>query len=148
MTKKKIDIIKEYEKNATQAANETQKKEFLLNLLPKIFPEEENRIKEIINGSEETIREIKQKDRSKTGRADTYTGKLLIEFENSLKKSGEHAKQQLIEYLSGIQSKKKNVFDFKPITSDGIIWRVYSFNKEIILNEKIWENKNLLVINE
>lgn len=146
--KKKIDIIKEYEKNATQAANETQKKEFLLNLLPRIFPEEENRIKEIINGSEETIREIKQKDRSKTGRADTYTGKLLIEFENSLKKSGEHAKQQLIEYLSGIQSKKKNVFDFKPITSDGIIWRVYSFNKEIILNEKIWENKNLLVINE
>lgn len=63
---------------------------------------------------------------AKKGRADAYHGNAIIEFENSLKATGAHAKEQLKEYVSGIwnseHSKRRALL---AIATDGIVWQTY-----------------------
>ena len=62
----------------------------------------------------------------KNGRADSYHGNVVIEFENSLEATGAHAKEQLKEYVSGIwNSEKPPRRPLLAIATDGIVWQSY-----------------------
>ncbi len=59
------------------------------------------------------------------GSADTLYNKIIIEFENNLKASLKHAKEQLAGYLLG-QFKSGEGYNFTLIASDCITWKVFS----------------------
>ena len=120
--------IATYRQQVQNANNEQAKKERLLTLLGQLFgddPEASNQIDRLALGSEKWIVDIKLKDRIKTGRADTVAGTTIIEFENDLRKTGDHAVDQLKEYVYG-EWQRGQRGPFTLITSDGLVWRVYA----------------------
>ncbi len=75
---------------------------------------------------EKRILRIDTSNGLKNGRADSYHGNAVIEFENSLKATGTHAKEQLREYVSGIwNSEKSPRRPLLAIATDGILWQTY-----------------------
>lgn len=73
----------------------------------------------ITAGAEKTILNIPRKDKLHGGRADTLYNNIIIEFENSLKVSLKHAKEQLAGYLLG-QYKSGHGYNYTLIVSDFI----------------------------
>lgn len=81
------------------------------------------------------------KTNSTGGSADTLFNKIIIEFENDLRKTGQHAKDQLAGYLLG-QGRSGRGYDYTLIASDFINWRVYSPAQECIaLLDQLKENE-------
>ncbi|MEZ4526142.1 MAG: N-6 DNA methylase [Desulfobacterales bacterium] len=68
---------------------------------------------------------IPRKDRLHRGSADTLYNCIIIEFENSLKASLKHAKEQLAGYLLG-QFRSGEGYNFTLIASDCITWKVFA----------------------
>ena len=104
------------------------KKEHFKNLLIRLFDyheETKNIIDVITSGTEKPILNIPRKDKIHRGSADTLYNKVIIEFENNLKVSLKHAKEQLAGYLLG-QYKSGHGSDYVLIASDLITWRVYT----------------------
>lgn len=136
----------EYIDQINKLANETQKKERFLSLLERIFSNN-RRIKNIIDkftGGAEKYLIVSREGKKAAGYADTQYENVVVEFENNLKKTEEHAKSQLLEYLSGIYKSKQKI-NYKLISSDGIKWIIYYFDLTEIRNKKItWNNNNLL----
>lgn len=122
------DLILNYYRKVKQASKEFTKKEIFKDLLNRLYlhsPEIISEIDKMSLGSEKTILNIKLKNRDKTGYADTYYNKVIIEFENNLAKSIEHAKEQLIEYLVGSYNSGED-YNFTLIASDFLEWRIFS----------------------
>lgn len=116
-----------YLKNVRSANKESTKKEHFKDLLNRLFaghPDIMPEIDKISAGAEKAILNIPRIGRTKRGSADSQYNNVIIEFENDLKKSGNHAVDQLREYFLG-EYKSGNGIKSTLITSDCLEWRVY-----------------------
>ncbi|EDN71553.1 conserved hypothetical protein [Beggiatoa sp. PS] len=137
--KSNISAIQTYFQAISQANTEAAKKELFQTLLTRLFDHDAaaTAIIDSMNlGAEKTIFNIPLKNRLKTGRADTQYNNVIIEWEKSLAKTGEHAKEQLVEYLAG-NWKSEQFYHFILIATDGIQWRIYAPNYESLIAQKL-----------
>jgi hypothetical protein len=128
MTDTKSILIKEYFYKVKQANKEHTKKEAFKDLLNRLYSADKDILKlidKISLGSEKTILNIPRKDKLHKGSADTLYNKIIIEFENDLKQTLAHAKEQLAGYLLG-QFNSGEGYNFTLIASDFITWKVYA----------------------
>ena len=121
--------IQQYLANVQQANSEEAKKLLFQSLLTTLFQHDADAlaiIQTMSKGAEKTIFNIPASPKhKKIGRADTQYNQIIIEWEKDLKRTGEHAVEQLKQYLAGnLQS--GNTLDFTLIATDGIEWRIYT----------------------
>ncbi|TAL69419.1 MAG: restriction endonuclease [Bacteroidetes bacterium] len=127
MTSRK-ELILSYLNDIKSANKELIKKEHFKDLLNKLYSENDEILKiinKISKGAETTILNIPRKDKLHRGSADTLYNKIIIEFENDLKTSLNHAKEQLAGYLLGKFNSGEG-YNFTLIASDFINWKIYS----------------------
>ena len=126
MQNDKNHIIIEYLRKVKSANKEFTKKELFKDLLRSLYagkPEIEKIIDAMSLGAESAIFNIPRRDRMSRGSADTLYNNIIIEFENSLKVSYKHAKEQLAGYYLGkFNSNEGSAFAL--IASDFINWKV------------------------
>ena len=110
-----------------RANSEEARKQLFFTLLTQLFtdPDSLRRIREMNLGAERTVFEIPLPDRLKTGKADTQTRNVLIEFEKDMRRTGAHAEDQLREYVAG-NWRSGQGFDFTLIATDCQRWRIYA----------------------
>lgn len=145
----RIDEIKNYRKQVSQANKESIKKEAFKDLLNRLFahnPDTKKIVDIITSGAERPIFNIPRRAGIGRGSADTAYSKIIIEFENDLRSTLKHAKEQLAGYLLG-QYREGNDYNYTLIASDLITWKVFSIDisslenlstlreDEVILNE-------------
>ncbi len=127
MTDTLLKHISAYYNTVKQAQSEAAKKEALKDLLNRQYsnsPEVLKQIDRITLGAEKVVFNIPKAGNKKTGRADTLYNNIIIEFEKDLRRSGEHAKEQLAEYFLGSYHSGKE-YNLTLIITDCITWRVY-----------------------
>ncbi len=127
MTGIKSTLIKEYLDKVESANKELTKKEAFKDLLNRLYSDDKEIIRlidKITLGAERTVLNIPRKDRVHKGSADTLFNNIIIEFENNLKITLEHAKEQLAGYLLG-QLRSGEGYNFTLIASDFINWKVF-----------------------
>lgn len=132
-------LIHEYLKNIQDANSESAKKSLFKTLLVRLFDKDPliaRLIDEFDTGAETTVFNIPLAHRTKTGSADTQYRNVIIEFEKDLKKTEAHAKEQLIEYLSGNWLSGNNL-DFVLVSTDCITWKIYFPDYEKLINVDI-----------
>lgn len=123
----KTDLIKEYLSKVKSANKELTKKEAFKDLLNRLYSGDKeilNLIDKITLGAEKTIVNIPRKDKLHRGSADTLYNQIIIEYENNLNLSLDHAKEQLAGYLLG-QLRSGKGYHFTLIASDFINWKVF-----------------------
>jgi hypothetical protein len=128
MTDTKSTLIKEYFHKVKQANKEHTKKEAFKDLLNRLYNDDKDILRlvdKISLGSEKTVLNIPRKDKLHKGSADTLYNKIIIEFENDLKQTLTHAREQLAGYLLG-QFNSGEGYNFTLIASDFITWKVYA----------------------
>jgi len=128
MEENRKQIITDYIGKINKASKELNKKEHFKDLLHRLYPSDvktQKIIDKISAGSEASVLNIPRKDRLHRGSADSLFNKVIIEFENDLRKTGEHAKEQLAGYLLG-QFNSGEGYNFTLIATDCLVWRVYS----------------------
>ena len=145
----KNKLIKEYFKKVKNANKELPKKEAFKDLLNRLYSGDkqiEKIIDQITLGAESSVLNIPRKDKMHRGSADTLYNKIIIEFENDLKTTIKHAKEQLAGYLLG-QFNSGEGYNFILIASDCINWKVFSPDVSCIdrLNEL---KEDELILNE
>jgi uncharacterized protein YfbU (UPF0304 family) len=149
MNKSKIEIIGKYRQKVITANKELTKKEAFKDLLNRLYANDQDIIQiidKISLGAETSVLNIPRKDKLHRGSADTLYNKIIIEFENTLKKTGAHAKEQLAGYLLG-QFKSGEGYNFTLIASDFIEWKIYS--PDISCLDKLDTlNEHELILNE
>ena len=135
LSETRSQIIDNYLRGLKQSNTEAAKKERFVGLLKDFFPEQEfsSFINDFLIGSEKSIKQIFRNALPGTGRADTQYGSVIIEFEFDLKKTGDHAVEQLKEYVSGNWN-SNNQADFTLITTDCQTWRIYNIDFETLKN--------------
>lgn len=128
MDQKKVELINSYRRKILQANKELTKKEIFKDLLHQLYASEKD-IEDIISamssGAETSILNIPRKQKRHRGSADTLYNRIIIEFENDLKNSLKHAKEQLAGYLLG-QFNSGEGYNFTLIASDFITWRIFA----------------------
>jgi hypothetical protein len=82
-------------------------------------------ITKIALGAEQIVVNIPRGPSARTGRADSQTTTLIIEWEKDLRKTGNHAIEQLQDYLSG-NWKSGEDYQFTLVATDGIRWRTFA----------------------
>ena len=126
MQKQHAQHITAYLKKIKAANKELTKKEHFKDLLHHLYHGEKE-IEAIIDvisaGSETTILNIPRHSKKHRGSADTLYNNIIIEFENDLKATFKHAKEQLSGYLLG-KFKSGEGYNFTLIASDFINWKV------------------------
>ena len=149
MSKNRIELINAYRQNIKRANKELTKKELFKDLLNRLYSEDEDILKILdafSSGAERSVVNIPRKDKFHRGSADTLYNKIIIEFENDLKLSLTHAKEQLSGYLLG-QFNSGEGYNFTLIVSDFINWKVYAPDiSQLDRLEEILEDK--LILNE
>lgn len=122
------DHIRDFLAKVKAANKEATKKEAFKDLLNRIFGSNEDTrgvIDAITAGAEMTVLNIPRKDKKHRGSADTLYHNIIIEFENDLRKTLSHAKQQLAGYLLG-QVHSREGYNFTLIASDFVTWKVFA----------------------
>ncbi|MBP7497362.1 MAG: SAM-dependent DNA methyltransferase [Bacteroidales bacterium] len=141
--------ISEYLQKVKSANKELTKKEAFKDLLNRLYfgdNEITKIIDEITAGAERTVVNIPRKDKFHRGSADTLYNKIIIEFENELKVSLNHCKEQLSGYFLG-QFNTGEGYNFTLIASDFINWKVFAPDvSQLDILETITEDK--LILNE
>jgi hypothetical protein len=147
--KDKKELIQEYFNKVKAANKELTKREAFKDLLNRLYAgnEEIERIIDAITlGAETNIANIPRKDKLHRGSADTLYNRIIIEYENDLRPSLKHAKEQLAGYMLG-QFKSGEGYNYTLIASDFLNWKIFapdisSINQletlqehEVILNE-------------
>lgn len=130
MTENQINDINEFRKKVSVANKEAIKKELFKDLLNRLYAgndETKAAIDQITGGAERAILNIPRKNKVHRGSADTLYDKIIIEFENNLKVSLKHAKEQLAGYMLG-QFNSGEGYNFTLIASDFINWRVFALD--------------------
>lgn len=126
MEKSRSELIIDFLHKVKKANKEHTKKEIFKDLLHRLYSGEKE-IEKIIDaisaGAETTIVNIPRKDRLHKGSADTLYNKIIIEFENDLKITLKHAKEQLAGYMLG-QFNSGEGYNYTLIASDFINWKV------------------------
>lgn len=127
MSETRKNLISQFYQNISKASKELTKKELFKDVLHRLYPNSKE-ISEIIDmmslGSETAIFNIPRFDKMHRGSADTLYNNIIIEFENDLRKSEKHAKEQLAGYFLG-QVKSGKGYNYTLIASDFITWKVY-----------------------
>jgi methylase of polypeptide subunit release factors len=122
------DEIASYSRDLHQANVEQAKKERFKSLLERLFGSDE-KARQLIDGmslgAEQVVFNIPLPERVKTGFADTQYGNVIIEFESDLDATGEHAKDQLREYVAG-NFESGETTSYTLISTDGLQWEVYT----------------------
>lgn len=148
-SKEKLTHIKGYLQKIKSSNKELTKKEAFKDLLNRLYSDDEE-IKKLIDkitlGSEKTILNIPRKQKTHRGSADNLYNQIIIEFENDLKPTLDHAKEQLAGYLLG-QFNSGEGYNFTLIASDFINWKVFAPNFES-LNKLSELTEEELVLNE
>jgi hypothetical protein len=111
-----------------RANTEQAKKERFLQYLAVAFEKDSGAQKLIAAmtlGAERIITNITRGGRIARGRADSQTETVIIEWEKDLTRTGEHAREQLEEYLEG-NWRSGQEYRFILLTTDGIRWRRYA----------------------
>ena len=111
-----------------RANTELAKKELFLQYLTKVFVSDtaaQSLISQLSLGAERGIANIPRGGELRRGRADTQTETVIIEWEKDLAKTGEHAREQLEEYLEG-NWRSGQAYRFILIATDGLRWRIYA----------------------
>ena len=122
----KIEEIQNFYSRVKTANKELTKKELFKDLLNRLYVGNEEIIKivdAISSGAEKAVLNIPREDKLHRGSADTLYNKIIIEFENDLKKTYNHAKAQLAGYLLG-QFNSGEGYNFTLIASDFINWKI------------------------
>jgi hypothetical protein len=149
MNGNRTEIITNYINNINKASKELKKKEHFKDLLHRLYHSDvktQKIIDKISAGSEASVLNIPREDRLHRGSADSLFNKVIIEFENDLSKTGEHAKEQLAGYLLG-QFNAGEGYNFTLIATDCIVWKVYSPDISQLDNlDKLKESE--LILNE
>ncbi|MFA7289046.1 MAG: N-6 DNA methylase [Melioribacteraceae bacterium] len=145
----KKELIESYLTIVKSANKELPKKEAFKDLLNRLYSGDKE-IQKIIDkislGAETTILNIPRKDKLHRGSADSLYNKIIIEFENDLKVTLNHAKEQLAGYLLGQYSTGEG-YNFTLIASDCINWKVFALDISCIENiEELREDE--LILNE
>lgn len=120
--------INEYLRKIKSANKELTKKEAFKDLLNRLYSGDKEIVKiidAITAGAERTVVNIPRKDKFHKGSADTLYNKIIIEFENDLKVSLKHAKEQLAGYLLG-QFRSGEGYNFTLIASDFVNWKIFA----------------------
>lgn len=142
-------LILEYYNKVKSANKEHTKKEAFKDLLNRLYTGDKEILKlidKITLGAESTIVNIPRKDKLHKGSADTLYNKVLIEFENNLSTTLNHAKEQLAGYLLGLL-KSGEGYNFTLIASDFINWKIFAPSVDCI--EKLESlNEDELILNE
>ncbi|MDN3588068.1 N-6 DNA methylase [Pedobacter aquatilis] len=128
MSKDRTELIKNYRSRVKAANKELPKKEAFKDLLNRLYAGDkdiEKVIDKITGGSEATVLNIPRKDKLHRGSADSLYNKIIIEFENDLKVSLKHAKEQLAGYLLG-QFNSGEGYNFTLIVTDCITWKLFA----------------------
>lgn len=145
----KSKLIKAYLDKVKSANKELPKKEAFKDLLNRLYSgdkEIERIIDKISLGAEKSILDIPRKDKLHRGSADTLYNKVIIEFENDLKVTLNHAKEQLAGYMLG-QFKAGEGYNFTLIATDCINWKV--FVPDVACLDRLHElNEDELLLNE
>ncbi|MFH1526196.1 MAG: N-6 DNA methylase, partial [Bacteroidota bacterium] len=145
----KNNLILEYLTKVKNANKEAPKKEAFKDLLNRLYSSEDELLKlidKITLGSEKAVLEIPRKDKIHRGSADTLYNKIIIEFENNLKVTLDHAKEQLAGYLLG-QFSAGEGYNFTLIATDCITWKVFA--PDVSCLENIGElTEEELILNE
>jgi type I restriction-modification system DNA methylase subunit len=122
----KIALINEYFIKVKASNKELTKKEAFKDLLNRLYsndPEIKRIIDKITLGAEAAIVNIPREDKLHRGSADTLYNNIIIEFENDLRSTYNHAKEQLAGYLLG-QFNSGEGYNYILIASDFITWKV------------------------
>ncbi|NJN77427.1 MAG: SAM-dependent DNA methyltransferase [Saprospiraceae bacterium] len=85
---------------------------------------------------------IPRNNKSRRGSADTMFNQVIIEFENDLSKTYEHAKKQLAGYLLG-QFNSGEGYNYTLIVSDFIHWKVVAPSLEDVENLENFNEEDL-----
>jgi type I restriction-modification system DNA methylase subunit len=120
--------IDKFRQKVEAANKEATKKEAFKDLLNRLFADDEETrkvIDAISGGAERAIVNIPRKGKRHRGSADTLYSKTIIEFENELRKTLAHAKEQLAGYLLG-EINSGETYNHTLIASDFINWKVYA----------------------
>ncbi|MGK9369898.1 N-6 DNA methylase [Melioribacter sp. Ez-97] len=149
MENTKLSLIRDYLTKIKSANKELTKKEAFKDLLNRLYSSDQT-ILELIDkitlGAEKTVVNIPRKDKLHKGSADTLYNHIIIEFENDLKKTLNHAKEQLAGYLLG-QLREGEGYNFTLIASDFINWKVFA--PDVNCLEKIESlREHELILNE
>lgn len=149
MESNRAEIINRYRQTVKSANKELPKKEAFKDLLHRLYAGDKN-VERLIDkmslGSETTVLNIPRKDKLHRGSADTLYNKIIIEYENDLKVSLRHAKEQLAGYLLG-QVNSGEGYNFTLIATDLITWKVFS--PDVSQLDHLGEvNEDELILNE
>ena len=125
--KSRAELVASFVDAVRQAGTEQAKKERLIMLLGNLFTNAEatQSIEKFVLGSESRIVNILRESGKGAGSADTQYRSVIIEFEKDLSRTGEHAKDQLREYLSGNWNSNVKL-EFTLIATDCLKWEVYA----------------------
>ena len=115
-------ILRQYLHDVRALPNESAKTHRFSALIAEMFPGT-SAATEFTAGVEKFVR-IDTATGTKRGRIDAYHGNAVIEFERSLKATGDEAERQLREYTAGVW-KKEGRRQLVCVASDGIVWKTY-----------------------
>jgi len=110
------------------ANTEQAKKERFLQYLTTTFAGDsgaQKLISAMALGAERIVANIPRSERLAKGRADSQTETVIIEWEKDLNRTGDHAREQLEEYLEG-NWRTGQEYRFVLLSTDGIRWRRYA----------------------
>lgn len=111
-----------------RAHSEAAKKERFLTYVTSVFRNDvkvQDFIRAMAMGAETTVANITRNGRAASGRADSQTDTVIIEWERDLARTGDHAKDQLREYLEG-NWRSGQEYKFTLLSTDGVRWRRYA----------------------
>ncbi|KAB2674580.1 SAM-dependent DNA methyltransferase [Brucella tritici] len=111
-----------------RANSEAAKKERFLTYVTSVFRNDEkvqDFIRDMAMGAETSVANITRDGRAARGRADSQTDTVIIEWERDLARTGDHAKDQLREYLEG-NWRSGQEYKFTLLSTDGVRWRRYA----------------------
>lgn len=149
MSQNRTELINNYRLKILKASKEFTKKEAFKDLLNRLYsgePEIVGIIDRITGGAEATVLNIPRKDKLHRGSADTLYNKVIIEFENDLRVTIKHAKEQLAGYLLG-QFNSGEGYNFTLIATDCITWRIFAPDiSQLSIIENLKEDE--LILNE
>lgn len=117
------DILRSYLHQVKALPNESAKRARFASMIGELFPRSAA-IAEYARGVEKLIR-IRRPEGEKRGRADSFYGNAIIEFEKSLAATLADAEDQLREYIAGSWQSDGSDQSMLAIASDGVTWRVY-----------------------
>jgi hypothetical protein len=124
MDERSRKVLSNYLEEVRGLPNEQAKTTRFVALAGELFPTTPV-TKQLAAGIEKLVR-IDTTRGTKRGRIDLYHGNAVIEFERSLRATGDEAKRQLCEYAAGTLQEAGG--DARPlicVATDGILWRTY-----------------------